>query len=233
MRVHSKVFLFSFLFFSYGHGEQQELHIYHRVVHPNLPVTPWSELGFVVLPPQHSMSPLGTPAELVTSDAVQDDLSEFSLAVDPAIEDAMYQVSLERADVPDALWPVSTVKTCFMPSSTSSNLTIHLSSSGIPFAVDYFVSPVPHDGLCPQSSDTRKTYPAHNSTVVLKSPRLPPQPELRAPLLLAREGEPIAPIPEKSFVQKYWIYIAIALAVLLIAGPADEPATSSGASGGK
>jgi hypothetical protein len=38
------------------------------------------------------------------------------------------------------------------------------------------------------------------------------RPELRAPPPLSEKGEPIKPLEEKSFLQKYWIYIAIFLA---------------------
>ncbi|KIJ70088.1 hypothetical protein HYDPIDRAFT_164245 [Hydnomerulius pinastri MD-312] len=213
--------------------EPELLHIHHRVVHPNLPITPWSELGSVALPTLHSISPFGTPTKLVPSDSLLDDLVEFAETIDPSLEGAMYQVALERPGVSDAVWPVSVVKACLVPSSTSSSLNVHFSASGVPYAIDYFVSPVPHDGSCPPPSETRKTYPAYNTTVFLTSPRQPPLPELRTPPPVTPEGEPMAPVPEKSFVQKYWIYMVIVLGALLISGPTDEPAGNGGAKGGK
>jgi hypothetical protein len=141
----------------------------------------------------------------------------------------MYQVALERGATDD-VWPTSVVKACHLPGSTSAHLTIHFAPSGLPFAIDHFVSPVPHDGSCPVS-DTRKLYSALNTTITLMSPRQPPQPELRTPPPLTAEGEPIAPAPEKTFLQKYWIYMVIILGVLLISGPVDEPAGNSGQSG--
>ena len=40
------------------------------------------------------------------------------------------------------------------------------------------------------------------------------RPELRAPPPLTPEGQVVTPEPEKSFIQKYWIYIAGFLIVL-------------------
>ena len=41
------------------------------------------------------------------------------------------------------------------------------------------------------------------------------RPELRAPPPLTPEGQIVTPEPEKSFLQKYWIYI---LAVMVVLG---------------
>ena len=40
------------------------------------------------------------------------------------------------------------------------------------------------------------------------------RPELKAPPQLSEEGEVVKPIPEKSFLQKYWMYITMALLAL-------------------
>jgi hypothetical protein len=40
------------------------------------------------------------------------------------------------------------------------------------------------------------------------------RPELRTPPPLTPQGEPVQPVPEQSFIQKYWIYILIALGAL-------------------
>ncbi|KAH0839906.1 hypothetical protein J3R83DRAFT_858 [Lanmaoa asiatica] len=155
-------------------NEFEPIHVQHRVVHPNLPITPWSELGSIALPSLHSISPLGSSATLIPSNTLLDDLVQFQESVDPTIEGAMYQVALDRPGVADGVWPTSVVKACHLTGSTSSHLTVHFSPSGLPFAVDHFVSPVPHDGSCPPP-DTRKSYPAHNTTVTLMSSRQPPQ----------------------------------------------------------
>ncbi|KAH7930743.1 hypothetical protein BV22DRAFT_1054533 [Leucogyrophana mollusca] len=207
----------------------QAVRILHRVVHPNLPPPDFAELGSINPP----------TAELIPSSSLLDDLALFTDAVSPHLDGAMYQVALERpGDVDESMWSISTVKTCLLPQSTSDTLVLHFSASGQPFALDYFVSPVPHNGACPSTLESHpQKYPAHaNTTVLLKYPRLPPLPELRAPPPLTPEGEPIAPLPEKSFIQKYWIYIVIGLGALLISGPSEEPASGSGGgagSGGK
>jgi len=231
--MHFSPFITLFLIsFADALSEPGPIRVQHRVVHPNLPITPWSELGTVALPSLHSISPSGSPATLIPSDTLLDDLVQFTESVDPTVGGAMYQVALERPGVADDVWPTSVVKACHLPGSTSAYLTIHFSPSGLPFAVDHFVSPVLHDGSCPPP-DTRKSYPALNTTITLMSPRQPPQLELRTPPPLTAEGEPIAPAPEKSFLQKYWIYAVVILGVLLISGPVDEPAGNSGGQGGR
>ncbi|OJA13818.1 hypothetical protein AZE42_00496 [Rhizopogon vesiculosus] len=206
-----------------------ELHLMHRVVHPNLPTTPWSDLGTIILPPFATIQPTGSHASLSLEDSLQEDLAAFAEVVNPNMQGAMYHVAIEHPFSQGVSWAVSSMKACLLPSSTSANVVIHFSAKGEPFAIDYAVSPVPQDGKCPEMSTGN--YPAHNATVVLKSPRMPPLPELHVPPPLTPEGEPITPVPEKSFVQKYWIYMVVVLGALLISGPADEPA--SGDKGGK
>ncbi|KAG1752658.1 uncharacterized protein EDB91DRAFT_1103714 [Suillus paluster] len=183
-----------------------ELRLMHRVVHPNLPVTPWAELGTITLPPFESIQPIGSHVSFSLGESLHDDLAEFAEAVNPNMQGAMYHVTI------DSDGPVSSTKACLLPSATSANIVIHLSVRGEPFAIDYAVSPVPRDGICPTTSTAN--YPAHNTSVVLKSPRMPPLPELRVPPPLTPEGEPVVPVPEKSFVQKYWIYLVVVLGAL-------------------
>ena len=40
------------------------------------------------------------------------------------------------------------------------------------------------------------------------------RPELRVPPPLTPQGEPVQVVMEKSFIQKYWIYILVALGAL-------------------
>lgn len=91
-------------------SEPEPIRVQHRVVHPNLPITSWSELGTVALPPLHSISPLGSPATLIPSDTLLDDIAQFTESMDPTIEGAMYQVALERPGIADGVWPTSVVK---------------------------------------------------------------------------------------------------------------------------
>ena len=40
---------------------------------------------------------------------------------------------------------------------------------------------------------------------------LPYRPELRVPPPLTATGDPVVQVPEKTFLQKYWLYLVIAL----------------------
>ena len=108
--------------------------------------------------------------------------------------------------------------------------------------MDYFVLPIPHHGSCPKIK-SKKTTPAAsvmnlskrvqqlNTTVLLRRTENPPlcvlfispsifthpflrRPELREPPPLTPQGEVVKPQPEKSFLQKYWMYIG-AFALIL------------------
>jgi hypothetical protein len=47
-----------------------------------------------------------------------------------------------------------------------------------------------------------------NTSVELRVGHIPPSPALRTPPQLTPQGEIKQPEPEKSFLQKYWIFIA-------------------------
>lgn len=94
--------------FTNAQNELEPIRVQHRVVHPNLPITPWSELGTVALP--EYISSLGSSATLVPSDTLLNDLDQFRESVDPTLEGAMYQVALDRPGVTDGVWPTSVVK---------------------------------------------------------------------------------------------------------------------------
>jgi hypothetical protein len=107
---------------------------------------------------------------------------------------------------------------------------VHVTDQGKPFALDYFVSPIPHDGTCPNRT---KTDPLNlpvftNTTISVRSPKFPPlyatlyfclpldlnalqRPALRAPPPLMPEGALVQPEPEKTFVQKYWMILIAVL----------------------
>ncbi|KAJ3563367.1 hypothetical protein NP233_g8985 [Leucocoprinus birnbaumii] len=100
--------------------------------------------------------------------------------------------------------------------------------------MDYFVSPIPPDGSCPKTASRSKSSGLSpfavfaqnlrglNTTVVLKSPHVPPLPELRKPQPVTPTGQPVQPVPEKTFIQKYWMYIAVAFVALLLTGGEEE-----------
>lgn len=58
-----------------------------------------------------------------------------------------------------------------------------------------------------------------NSTISLRYPRLPPLPILRTPPPVTPEGLPVEALPEKTFLEKYWMYMAAALVALCASPP--------------
>ncbi|KAI0081833.1 hypothetical protein K474DRAFT_1560101, partial [Panus rudis PR-1116 ss-1] len=191
--------------------------VFHRVYHPAVPNVPFAERGSLLLagPGPHP------DASLVHSETLAADLLEFATTLQEVAshpEDALYQVALEHpGDKDPTQWHVSSVRACHLPHSVSESFTVHVGEDGSPFALDYFVGPIPHNGACPNERRASKTIlntldlkPITNTTVVVTSPRLPPLAHLRAPPPLTTEGKPVEAVPEQSFLQKYWMYIAIA-----------------------
>lgn len=95
---------------AYESSEVPSLRLVHRVVHPNLPVTPWSELGTVTLPPFASIQPTGSHASLSLAESLLNDLADFAKTVNPNMQGAMYHVAIEHSLSEDAVWPVSSMK---------------------------------------------------------------------------------------------------------------------------
>jgi len=166
-----------------------------------------------------------------------------------ASQEVLYQLALEHpGDKHHSQWHVSAVKACHLAQSTYEDITLHLSSntSEPPFALDYFVGPIPHDGSCPRLPkrglvNQEKTATPEtplvsfanlarlNSTVHVKAPRVPPLPTLKTPPSLSPEGKVVQPPQEKTFLQKYWVYIAVAIAALALSpGPAEEDGQGGG-----
>ena len=96
---------------SQGHESSNELRLMHRVVHPDLPVIPWSELGTVALRgPFESVQPTGSHASLSLAKSFPDDLADFAEAVNPKFERGMYHVAIESPRSPDGAWALSNIK---------------------------------------------------------------------------------------------------------------------------
>jgi len=116
----------------------------------------------------------------------------------------------------------SSVKACHLHQANAESWIIHATDDDVPFALDYFVSPIPADGTCPQGKlpwlDLLQTM---NTTILFKRPTIPPHPVLRLPPALTAEGEAVQPPPQKSFIQKYWLYIVGFLLVMVVASPED------------
>ncbi|KAH9938604.1 uncharacterized protein B0H18DRAFT_967941 [Fomitopsis serialis] len=221
--------------------------LFHRLLDPASPDAPFVPRAVLsVTGSRHAAR-----ASLAPAQSLEADLSQFATALQHT-PGALYQVALEREGADPSTWDISSVKACYLPHSTSEEITVHLDSDGTPFAVDYFVGPVPHDGSCPkhkrshrksntkippgeaspESESAPELFHTQNTTILLKSPRLPPLPSLRVPPPLTPEGTPFVAPPEKSFLQKYWMYIAVAVVALMIA-PGGEEEKEGGGGGGR
>ncbi|KAH8106161.1 hypothetical protein BXZ70DRAFT_1004442 [Cristinia sonorae] len=197
----------------------------HRVFHPELPDLPFSQRAS--LHRTHSGQHYTVPAP-----SLHDHFASFAQALqahDVTLNDALYQLALEHpGDQNSAQWHISSVKACHLARSTDESITLHLAADGTPFALDYFVGPIPRNGACPKKNpkgqaDLFDLHPIANTTVIVRSPTFPPLPQLRAPPPLTPEGKVFEPPQEKSFIQKYWVYFAVAaVAILVTPSPPEE-----------
>ncbi|KAJ3517987.1 hypothetical protein NLJ89_g150 [Agrocybe chaxingu] len=210
--------------------------LHHRIFHPSVPDLPYLERAVIS----------GNPPTIQPSPKFLANLDTFAEALTQLGEDAgdvLYQVALQHeGDSSSALWDLSSVKACHLSKASAETILLHVpsGSDSKPFAVDYFVSPIPHDGSCPQTKSDISPFKAFagqiktmNTTILYRSPEAPPLPELRTPPPLTPEGEVVKPVPEKSFLQKYWMYIAaFALVILIGGGPEDPEQPRRGGGGG-
>jgi len=200
--------------------------IYHRLYQPNQPETPFTLRGSVLIPAYGNASFQSSPTLAL-------DLTQFADELQ-TLKGALYQVALERqGDGKAGQWDIaSAVKVCHLNYATSETLVLHTAAGKTPYALDYFVAPIPHNGACPKKPKTSSpllsfasNFGSLNSTVILRSPGHPPQPQLRVPPPVTPEGEPVVPVPEKSMFQRYWMYgLAILIALMLSGGGEEEPA---------
>lgn len=121
---------------------------------------------------------------------------------------------------------------CHLPTSTSDTISFVPTPSGDRiWAFDYYVAPIPADGSCPKTvAKTSALESFSNTTVALRWRNFPlvyvlsliffvyglwltlttdndNRTTLRNPIPLTQTGQPVAPPVEKSFFQKYWMYI--------------------------
>ncbi|CAE7120815.1 unnamed protein product [Rhizoctonia solani] len=184
------------------------VHIHHRIRLPGAEPVPFSHKGTVVLTPAGpSYSPAG---------AFRDQLAEW-ISSSP---DARYDIALETQENPDD-WPRSSVKLCHLSAAYEEFLTLHKTVSGDIFALDYHLDSVPKNGVCPHKPAAM--YIA-STDIQIKSPSPAFTPRLKVPPPIGSDGQPTKPVPEKSFIQKYWMYIVPGLIILLVlpAGPEDN-----------
>jgi len=191
--------------------------LHHRVLHPSLP-----EPSFL-----NRASILSDAAGNLRIEPLPTLQSHFDTFAETAhVTDALYQLALDpNPGQSTSLWLVSSVKACHLVNNANEHIVLHLPyPGGTPFALEYFIDSVPSDGTCPPSKASgRNLALPHNVTVTVSLPRRPPLPQLRVPPPLTATGDPIVPQPEKPFLQKYWIYIVLALGAFILApAPPEE-----------
>ncbi|KAH9045560.1 hypothetical protein EDB85DRAFT_41343 [Lactarius pseudohatsudake] len=212
--------------------------LYHRILHPSLPDQSFFHRGTIEEIERGK-------ARIEAAPSLQYDLLAFA-ETSAHVTDALYQLALDpHPGQSDSLWLISTVK-CHLINPTNERIVIHLPSpGGTPFALDYFLD---FDGACPPSRVSSPTLASpRNATIIFSLPGQPPlfviiishllgpllifgfshRPELRTPPPLTATGDPVTQVPEKTFLQKYWLYIVIALGALLIAPSGEEGAGAS------
>lgn len=247
MRILAVLSLFSLVLAQ----DQLEYKLHHRVFHPQKSGKAFDPFGSLLL--SRSAGPVGlsaAPPQLILSDSHSSDLHAFAQTLlhdsdsqqELDLESALYQLALEHpGDKDTSQWDVSSVKACHLTDSSSESIIVHVSQDGSPFAIDFFVSPVPRDGSCPKKP-SRKTKvqsdngldfkPFANTSVIIRGPTYPPLPQLNTPPPLTTEGKLVEPVPEKSFLQKYWVYIAVALLALVFSpAPAEDDQQGGGNQG--
>ncbi|KZP00018.1 hypothetical protein CALVIDRAFT_319679 [Calocera viscosa TUFC12733] len=177
------------------------LEVYHRLLTPSSP-TAWSlraSLDISQSPPTYALAP--SAAETLLEQAVGGE--------------GVYQVALAEEGSREEDWPFAGVRACHALSAESDTLLLRLSPSGAPYTLSYALSPAPTSPSCPPSSAAAATL-FQNTTIVVQLPdRIPPL-ALKVPPPLNDEGEIVKPEPEKSFIQKYWMYLLPVMLLLLI-----------------
>ncbi|KAK0551600.1 hypothetical protein OC845_002117 [Tilletia horrida] len=126
---------------------------------------------------------------------------------------------------------LTSAKKCHLVSTSPTledDLVLHLASSGSPIAISYSVPGlVLNSDACPlpQSGPYAKRWTVIegvNTTVSVQVPSVAPEPPLRAPIPVKEDGTPEVPPPEKSFLQKYWMYLLPILIIMFIPAEAEH-----------
>ncbi|KAH7105577.1 hypothetical protein BKA62DRAFT_690201 [Auriculariales sp. MPI-PUGE-AT-0066] len=215
-----------------AHAMQHEAQLYHRIVEPNGDATTWARRGSIY----YNGVALTTSTDFVND---QDDIDRLKLFADRGARNPglLYQVALEHPeDTGEDMWAISSVKACHLGPSTADIINLHVDlRSRQAYALDYFLVPVAHDGSCPPLATINSSSILRNTTVALRLPARPPSPVLRGPIQMSEKGEPVKPVEEKSFIQKYWPYLAGFLVLQFVLGQAmpEEGQGDKGGGGGK
>ncbi|EJU06435.1 hypothetical protein DACRYDRAFT_19597 [Dacryopinax primogenitus] len=182
--------------------------VYHRIQLPSSPST-WSHRGTIDLssvPASYAPAPDGSVLSTTTG------------------EDAIYQVALALEGRAEDDWPFAGVKACFAAAAKEDTITLRLSASGEPYTLSYALDPAP-SAHCPVTSSS---LGLQNTSIVLHLPdRIPPL-ALKTPPQLSEEGEAIKPEPEKSLIQKYWMYLLPVMLLLLMAPGGEQQGGGGG-----
>jgi len=143
---------------------------------------------------------------------------------------ALYQVALELPGVPPNLWPFSSVKACHLTDKTADSIRIHVADDAehTQYAISYWINDIPAEGACPIKAQLESSPRITNTTVSVHSPTILPSPELKVPPPLAPDGQPVQPVQEQTFFQKYWMHIIGALLLITYISPAPEEENKDG-----
>ncbi|KAG6869307.1 hypothetical protein C0993_000060 [Termitomyces sp. T159_Od127] len=218
--------------------------LYHRLYHPSEPQGRFQQRGTVTIAHDNSVSFHSAPS-------FADDIYSFAGDLKQVRNKdlLLYQVALERdGDKKEEHWDISSVKAvrvcssgpvwflvilpfqCHLSESTSEQIYLHTVDVHvpIPYAINYFVTQIPHDGACPKSRSKKtkvlsfESFAKANTTVMIQGSHFPPLPHLASPPPITPDGQPVTPVPEKTFLQKYWMYIAALLLATMLAGGGEE-----------
>jgi hypothetical protein len=201
-RTVMKVLLVAAAFFSTALASNYVVH--HRLFHPSLPTQPYLERGSILI---DTPTPMFVPAANLA-----EDLGSFAEVLE-SLEtpfDALYQVALQQPDdKSEVVWDFSSVKAvgvfsllflirhtlinsvhlqCYLNKVIADTILLHVNGDQDPkpFALDYFVSPIAHDGSCPLSKSNKRISPASamrafakniqsmNTTILLRATETPP-----------------------------------------------------------
>lgn len=164
------------------------LTLHHRLYHPALPTHPFTERG--------TIHPDDDALLLLPSPNLPADWTAFADVVAQSPDNLYYQLALQRDGQDQSTWDFASVKAvchsspgfssthqsqqCHLPQVTSQKIILHLQDAR-PFAIDYYLSPIPHDGSCPKSrasseppSSLAEYVQKLNTTIIFELPRTLP-----------------------------------------------------------
>jgi len=153
-----------------------------------------------------------TPRGVITYDPTTNSASydAQSEVVDLGSSEGIYRIGLYDTTIKD-LRPAAFTKLGSVNGPVNEEITLHVSSENVVYHISYVLKP------------------SRSPTVVVKvlSDRMIPDgpaPKLNIPVVVNPDGQPPVEEVEKTFLQKYWMYL-LPVAILII--------TSGGAGGGE